>query len=315
MPGQPRKHHFVPSFYLAGFTDSGGKDGKLFVLDQQRLATWPGTPLTVGYEKDFHKIEPGPDGDELAFEKKLADMEGKWSLALQAIIRCRHLNEDDSFGYLMQFVAFMAVRVPRVRKLISNFIDAGTKAGMRAKLASSEGLAHVREWLRESGNELSDDDFQKFVSAVKTEEYVVDFDKTWHVTEILRLALPLSLLLSQRQWTLWFVAEDAPDLFSSDSPVSMTPLVETPGVPLGFRTPNTLLSVPLNRRIALVSMIEMQLPPRTLDRLAVAQLNSATGRFSNQIYSPAPDFVWVMKTGQLGNASDLLAALGPHSSA
>jgi hypothetical protein len=80
--------------------------------------------------------------------------------------------------------------------------------------------------------------------------------------------------------------------------------------PLGFGTPNTVLSIPLNRRLALVSMIEVQLPRRRLSRIGVAEVNSATGRYSNQLYSSEADFVWLMRNGSIGNATDLLNALG-----
>ena len=44
MAGQPRKHHYVPQFYLAGFTENDSKDGQLFVLDKEQRKTWAKTP-------------------------------------------------------------------------------------------------------------------------------------------------------------------------------------------------------------------------------------------------------------------------------
>jgi hypothetical protein len=44
MANQSRKHHYVPEFYLAGFTESGTDDGRLHVLDKEQLRQWPSTP-------------------------------------------------------------------------------------------------------------------------------------------------------------------------------------------------------------------------------------------------------------------------------
>jgi len=77
-----------------------------------------------------------------------------------------------------------------------------------------------------------------------------------------------------------------------------------------FGTPNTIVSVPLNKRMAMVSMIEEELPHIRLDRQGVAAVNSMTAMYAGQLYSSEPDFVWIMKDGEVGNAANLLEALG-----
>ena len=117
-------------------------------------------------------------------------------------------------------------------------------------------------------------------------------------------------LLSRRKWFIWTAKEDAPDLICSDSPVAPTWLVPVEG-PLApaFGTPNTIVSIPLNRRIALVSMLEEELGPLDLDQDGVAAVNSMTGLYSNQLYSASSDFVWITKEHRVAKASDLLEAL------
>lgn len=311
MAGQPRKHHYVPQFYLAGFTKNGCKDGELYVLDKERGKIWTSTPKGSAHKRDFHAIEPAPGGDPMGVEKSLAQVEGQWSAALAAVIDKRVLPEDDSFGDLMMFVAFMAVRVVRIRNILSNFIDRVSKAEIQLMLATKEGQEHFRKTLEELGHEMSDDEFEQLVSFGKGDEYDVNFEQTWHVQEMVRMAVTHAPLLSLRKWSLWIAEDSSPDLICSDSPVASTWAIPMPGpMPPAFGTPNTIVSVPINRQIVLVSMIEEELPAISLDRDGVATVNSMTAMYANQLYSSEPDFVWTTSNYRVGNASELLDALG-----
>lgn len=53
----PRQHHYVPAFYLAGFTAGGTKDGKLFVIDRKRATTYETTPRNAAKSRDFYAVE------------------------------------------------------------------------------------------------------------------------------------------------------------------------------------------------------------------------------------------------------------------
>ena len=293
MPNQPRKHHFVPQFYLAGFTGSGTVEGKLHVIDTTRLTTRVSKPKAVAYQRNFHEIDIGPESDPMAVEKILGQFEGKWSTVLRRVLEQRLLPADDSFGDLMMFIAFMAVRVPRIRETISNFLE---EVRWKEEFARNE--------LERRGHQVdaTTNDFETF-------------DQTWHVQEMIHLAIGLAPLLSLRQWNLWIAKDQAPDLICSDSPVVPTWVIPTSGLHSpGFGTSNTVVTVPLSKRVALVSMLDVDVGSRMLGRDEVAQLNSATGMYAGQLYCPSPDFVWLTRNGSVGSRDDLLQALGGNPS-
>jgi hypothetical protein len=311
LTGQPRRHHYVPQFYLAGFTKNNSKKGDLHVLDKERGKTWKSTPRGTAHKWDFHAIDAGPDGDAMAIEKALGRLEGQWSASLASVIASESLPDGDSFGDLMMFLAFMAVRVPRIRDILSDFIDRVSKAEIQLMLATSEGKSHFRRSLADLGHAMSDEEFEQLVQFGRSGQYDVNFEQTWHVQEMVRMAATLAPLLSLRKWCLWVTANTAPDFICSDSPVAPTWAIPMPGpISPAFGTPNTIVSVPLDRRIAMVSMIEEELPKSQLDREGVAAVNSMTAMYANQLYSSEPDFVWTMKDYRVGNASELLEAIG-----
>ncbi|MBX3438216.1 MAG: DUF4238 domain-containing protein [Planctomycetaceae bacterium] len=289
MPNQPRKHHYVPQFYLAGFTDNGTVEGSLSVLDTNRLKVWKGKPKDVAHQRDFHQIDGGPNGDPMVIEKLFGQFEGKWSSVLRGVIEQQQLPDDDRFGDLMMFVAFMAVRVPRIRNTITSFLD---------EVRQKEEFA--RNWLQQQGEQVE--------SAFKKE--ADEFDQTWHVRQMVQMAVTLAPILSLRTWQLWIVNSAAPDLFCSDSPVALTWATAVTGpYPPGFELKNTVVSVPLHKRLAMVGMFDIDVRRRTIGVSEVAQLNSATGMHAGQLYSATPDFVWFMKDGTIGGPGELLDAL------
>ena len=74
-------------------------------------------------------------------------------------------------------------------------------------------------------------------------------------------------------------------------------------------TPNTVVTIPLNKRMAIVSMLDFDVGHRMIGGTGVAQLNSITGMHAGQLYFPPSDFVWRKRDGTIGNREDLLKDL------
>jgi hypothetical protein len=113
---------------------------------------------------------------------------------------------------------------------------------------------------------------------------------------MLNLVGALLPALGKRNWGVWSAAESAPDLVCSDRPVVLTPTAPFPG-PLtpGFGTLKTLLTVPLTRRVLLVSTYE-ELPSDSymMDSEDVAVMNTYRAMYAHQIYSAEKDWLLIV---------------------
>jgi hypothetical protein len=79
-----RKHHFIPVFYLAGFTQSGDENDALWVLDQAQGKQWQSKPRAIAFQRDFYRVEgSGVEAD--AVEKAFGELEGKAARILARI--------------------------------------------------------------------------------------------------------------------------------------------------------------------------------------------------------------------------------------
>jgi len=325
MSKQPRKHHYVPQFYLASFTDSSRLDGCLYVLDKASGKQWPRSPKGTAHQRDFHSVNLGADVDPMGVEKRLAQMEGQQSAVLKRVLDEEALppDTDEAIGDLMSFVAFMAVRVPRIRKTIEDFIDRAERAQARALFATEGGRETFRKAMEDLNATLSpakqaelaryfedDPDLSKMAEFASSDKYVVSYDQTWDVQTMLHMGITLMPWLSLRNWSLWVAETNAPALVCSDSSVSLTWTTAVQGPwPPGFGLTNTVATVPLNKRMAMIGMFEPLPATRSIGKDEVAAVNSATCMYAEQVFSPEPDFVWKMSDGRIGGKDYLLAAL------
>jgi hypothetical protein len=324
MAKQPRKHHYIPQFYLSGFSETGSADGTLYVLDFQLMKQWKSTSRGTAHERDYHVVELGADRDPMFVEKKLGEREGKWATVLRSVLESHDLPKGELFAELLAFIAFLAVRVPPIRNQVTDFIDRASKAQLRATFATPEGRDRLRSIIAEHCRTLplsdqekikqllqADPDLEEMAEYVNSDRYEVGYEQTWNVQTMVQMAITLLPVLGRRKWSLWSVATDAPDLICSDCPVCLTWAKDVHGpYSPGFGLSNTLVTVPLGNRLLLSSTFE-GLEAVTLDCKGVAAMNARASMFANKLYTSKTEFVWLTKEGALGSVGDLLRGLSP----
>lgn len=309
MQNQPRKHHYVSKFYLAGFTKSGTEDGELYVLDQRQRKRWKSTPAKTAHKRNFHAIATRPDADPMVVERALGDIETKCSRVISCIIEQRKLPTGEDLDILINFVALMAVRVPAIRNTISDFIDDVVKKLTRTMLGSEQGWQEFKRAYEASSQE-ADFTREEMKAFVDSDDYTVNFERSWHVGMMLELGSKLVPALVQRKWSISIAEDEAPDLICSDRPVCLTWYTsESPPLPPGFAHQDTAVIMPISRRIAIAGTFEDHPTNSTLDSHDVATVNRSTREYANQLYSSEPEFAWAMTDERVGNASELLEML------
>lgn len=324
---QPHKHHYVPQFYLAGFTNRNDVDSNFFVLDLKSKIQRESTPKKSAYQHDFHRVDTSSSNQEpMYIENSIAQLESKQSSVIKKIIQDRMLpseNDDDyDFQHLLCFVAFMIVRVPRFRQLISENIDHTSKKQLRSTFSSHEVREHFKKAIKANLDTLdplikfkitkyldNDPDLTKLAEYANSGDYDVIVEQTYHVKIMIDMVGELMPVIAQRNWALWIAEDNVPDLICSDSPVSLTWEIPNNGpYPPGFELPNTLLTIPLNRRVLLISKFEEIETGCIIKEPEIAKSNTRTKEFASQVFSPEKDFVWMKKDGSIGRVQDLISA-------
>jgi hypothetical protein len=311
---EPRLHHLLPEFYLAGFTDTGTRDGMLCVFDYRRGRRYRVRPGQAARERDFYRVEV-PSQDRNVIEKELSRLEGDLAPTLRRVTETDVVRYED-LADLLSFAAMVHVRGRRGLERLY--------LGLQEKMRS--GL--------EDGS-LPPDEWERIIDAHRREG--VDPATLPHYEEarckaangVWAPVAPRELVLGmlpdmQRTvfdalvphvWSLAVARPDAGEFVCSDSPLSWFKMM--PWEP-GFREDGSLddldttVSFPLTSKLALIT--------RPYDRgqkeryryeatqQVVAWVNSRTHVGSlGTLYSASGDFSLLEKGNEVGRSSDYFA--------
>ena len=139
---EPRAHHFVPQCWLAGFTESGRKDGRLFVTDLKRRKQWPSNPQNAGHRRDFYRVSD-PKLEPIAFEKVFSQIEDAVAPVFRRLYEWPTVPNQAELDTLLHFAAFQSIRVPAFRPVLLRIADSIHRSTAAEALKSPDSWAEA----------------------------------------------------------------------------------------------------------------------------------------------------------------------------
>jgi hypothetical protein len=310
----PRRHHYIPEFYLANFTSTGKKDDFLWVLAQQQASQWKATPKNIAHKRDFYRIDVD-DLEPTYIESGLSEFEGKTASVIERISESRSLPKGDDFLILMNFVALMAVRVPGFRDNMSKSFSDLNKKVMRLITAKPERWESEVSKLKKKGYKLEEDiSYEQMKRFVDKDQYKVETDQNYLIGIMFELMDTILPPLIDRKWTMVVIEDNENKFICSDNPVTLDWIEPIDlGHPPGFGMPNSLVIFPISANIAILGCFEKHLDIK-MTKKGIAVINSIIGRKSERfIYSAEKNFIWYMKNGEIGDTAKLLQVIKAES--
>lgn len=312
-----RAHHYISQFYLAGFTDTCGKDGTLYVHDLKQLKSWKSNTRDVGQQKDYNRIEL-PDCPPDHLEQVLCEIEGPAATAIKLITERKSLPGKKDLKVLMRFVALMSMRVPSVREASVKSKEQLMRQvlGIYAELDDFTLQAKVDDFRKNDPNfpDVSIEDFRKFV---QSNDYNIEFPTQWQAMDFVMSYLSnletFTHALTNRKWNLLVAQPEAGDFICTDNPVALD---WTTKVPLfyksspGFGMTGTVVNMPLTHKYSLIGSFEgtkvLNLQNLLAYKEMVATTNTILLKHSQRfIYTRGNDFLWKREDKNFGNVADL----------
>ena len=302
-----RHHHYIPQFYLAGFTNPEKKTPKLCVLDIIERNQFETSPRNVGAQRDFNRVDvPGLAID--AVEQSLSQFEGQAAAVLKGI-RANHLlpRTDEDFSVLMYFVALLHVRNPQHRDALNSTMNRLAKVVMDLTLATPERWETSIAKLKEQGKDIPDVSYEDMKKHVDEERSTVEVATGYHVALELNTLNSILPYLFARTWSLLIAPDKNTFFVCSDCPVRLVWNKPMNGYPPGLAHRNTEVTIPLGNYVALVGAYEGKSRTIEVNAQTVAEVNMRTiSTAERQIYS-AGDFKFMMNDGSLDDASFFLS--------
>ena len=305
-----RNHHYIPQFYLRGFTTPNGKKKQIHVIDKMEGRHYPTNPRNVAAQRDFNRVDiPGHAIDEA--EKLFAQMETEFAIVLKRMEDTSTLPKESDIPTLFYFVALLHGHNLHVRNSFAKSESEIIKQKLRLLVSNRERYESQMKQVYGEAGEVAD--YEKVKQFVDEERYDVKYGHGHHLAYELKAIDAVWPLLARWQWSLLIAAKGASDFVCSDRPVVLVRTdiesLDNPYHPYalpGLGMPNTELTLPLNCRMALAATFESSSDVATVEEERIADINARTLRSAaRQIYCSNLGFKF-SDNGEIKSGRDLV---------
>lgn len=282
---EPRKHHYVPRCWLAGFTETGEKDGRLWVTDLSRQKQWASTPDNAGHIRDFYRLsDPAPD--PVVVEKFFSALEDAVAPTLRGIDQERKRPDNDELDVLLCFMAYQWVRVPGFRPLALRILDRISREELAKRLAShGTWLASLKDvGVDPSAPGAGYEEMRRFF---ESGEWNIRAETDWYMQRAFRGAETNHKSLRKRFWRTSVTEKGR--LIASDNPVILD---GDKGKIVGFNNAEFVL-YPISRHAFLTGTFDRTLRPKENFKYFASMNTMMLLRADAQVYSHVSDFSWL----------------------
>ncbi len=311
---EARNHHWIPQCYLKGFAKSRSKNAKLFVADAISRKTFETIPRNVASARDFNRIDvPGVPPNQI--ESDYARFEGLVDKALERMAISKEFGDDEAYNLILNLIALLAVRNPRMREHSQEFQERIIKRMMELTVATKEHYeaslgTPVRGDVVESDQAVTYEAMRDFV---ERDEYTIEVSTTGHVRQELELVDTVLPLLGKRHWLLIRAPANSGGFITSDDPVVLVWSERKNRGPFsspGFGLRDTEVIFTVTRDLAMLGVFDGEVGVREARPETVAQINGIIVAHSNrQIYARDDRFRYALASGEIRRGADILSNL------
>lgn len=235
---KPKRHHFLPQFYLNGFS----QNGKLAIFDESRNQFRVESSLNTAVRGHYYSFvdEAGFKVDEV--ESDLARIESRAKPAFQALSARQVLSTQDRY-YMAVFLSFLACRTPAFERAINEGITGLAEIVLRKNLAQP----NASELFKSTPAEL--------IAHLDSGQFGLKAHSNDRISRMIEQATELIEDFFMPDWTVIRTAKGN-SFVTSDSPfaiVSPETLPENSGFQrYGIASPEVVTSFPLSSRDCLL---------------------------------------------------------------
>jgi len=298
-PSEPRAHHFVPQCWLAGFTETCEKEGKLWVTDLGRAKQWWTKPANAGHSRDFYRLSD-PRLHPLVVENTFSKIEAEIAPLLKTIDQELRKPTEDELELLVWFAAIQWVRVPAFRPKMLMIKESVFRSQLLRDLETPESWAAALKRSHIPADSLGAE-YGAVREFVHSKQYTLEAGNEWYVQQAFLATNVIAPLLMDRHWGICF--SESGNYIGSDCPVAL----DGPrGEMVGFKNAE-IVTYPVSRH-ALLYGAKVPVVPPLVSLKFIAHCNTfAMLTAESQVYSHKPDFCWLDEFGNYQTNWNLFA--------
>jgi hypothetical protein len=248
----PKRQHFLPRFYLDGFT----KDGLVAVFDRDKDEIRRQQPINTAVIGHFYTMKDVDGHQRFELEALMAEYEGKARPVIDKLVAAAPELNADERSNLSIFIALAATRTPdmvnSVQALNGELVKHAAKMlfsdadEMFAKLRGDEAFAS------ESDDELRIQ-ADLMVHMAHNDGFTVETDEKWAVGRAIEMAFAAAPHFAGRHWRVVHRNHDKRSFVTCDAPVYLNTVEPRPNsiYGVGYGSPDAFISFPLHQSCVL----------------------------------------------------------------
>ncbi len=296
-----KKHHYIPQFYIEGFTNN---KGEVFVLEhatgkinkQSKYGTFHKYKFySVDFTKhpkrdpesaqkikkslgidhiDISNVKEYPD----MIEDLLSDVENISAPIIKKLIKGEQISTREKMN-LSTFIALMYTRTPAFHSFVSELEKQVMEKDIKKIFSQKEKVKDTYNKMLEEGYE-DKIDLKELFKFVEDKKYKIGIPKELTIQYMLIGTSVIDRLLYKKTWFI-MEAPTSTSFITSDNPVFMNhPIVYEKGAfSVGVETPNVEVFFPLSKELLLVmkdTKDGITIKYKKFDRARVRNLNKLT---------------------------------------
>lgn len=248
----PKRQHFLPKFYLDGFTS---KEGMLALYDRELDETRIQQPINTGVIGHFYTLEDSEKRKRFELEELLCEYESKASKIITKLAAKEDISADERIDMSI-FIAFAAFRTPdmvdSLKLFNSDYIGKIAKRmfsdvqEVKANILKKRGLSVSDKELNKEANEL--------ISFANSESYEITTKHKWAISTAMEMAFEVAPILAGRDWIVTHRDSYKKSFVTTDSPVVLTTVIPRKNsfYGIGFANTDALVVFPLTESCVLL---------------------------------------------------------------
>jgi hypothetical protein len=244
----PIRHHYLPQFYLAGFTEAGG----FWVFDRTKKEIRWQTPINTALQSHYYAVQDKDGHWNSQIETELLSRVDSDAKPVIAKLDAGELIDTREKEALSIFIGYLLNRVPDFEKGINTIESYMCKRVMNMVYSSVERTRAVMERMEKKTGEKLDITPEELIEFHKSDQYEIIIHRNASLKAMLDSSVDLANYFRQMNWAIWHCQGET-SFVTSDNPFVLVPPPNHHNsfYGVGILTPGAIKIVPLTKRSCL----------------------------------------------------------------
>lgn len=266
----PKRHHYLPIFYLEKFS----KNNILSVFDRELNEYREQSPISTAVKKHYYTIEDNDGNKNVEIEKFLSQIEGDAKPIIAKLEKSEKISEEDK-ERLSAFISFLMNRVPDFEKSTNKVFEKLIEMTGNMMFCDEKSTKSVIDQHEQKTGEKKGISPEELFKFHKEGKYKYVIHRNFSLEMMIKTSIEIAHYFNQMNWLLLH-APHITSFITTDNPFVIIPPenLKTSVYGTGIATPGAKKIIPLTQSLCLIMLDHGTLTKhKNIDRGLVRNVN------------------------------------------